>query len=64
MISNKTIKSIQPDEVYNLAAQSFVGASFDQPILTTNVNAMGALSVFEVVKEFSPHSKIYSMFLL
>lgn len=56
---NKTIKSIQPDEVYNLAAQSFVGVSFDQPILTTNVNAIGALSVFEAVKEFSPHSKIY-----
>jgi len=56
---NKTIKSIQPDEVYNLAAQSFVGVSFDQPILTTNVNAIGALSVFEAIKEYSPHSKVY-----
>ena len=56
---NKTIKYTQADEVYNLAAQSFVGASFDQPLLTSNVNGLGALGVFEAVKEFSPHSKIY-----
>jgi GDPmannose 4,6-dehydratase len=56
---NKTIKYAQADEVYNLAAQSFVGASFDQPLLTSNVNGLGALGVFEAVKEFSPHSKIY-----
>jgi GDPmannose 4,6-dehydratase len=56
---NKSIKYTQADEVYNLAAQSFVGASFDQPILTSNVNGLGALGVFEAVKEFSPHSKIY-----
>jgi len=56
---NKTIKYTQADEVYNLGAQSFVGASFDQPLLTSNVNGLGALGVFEAVKEFSPHSKIY-----
>jgi len=56
---NKAIKNIQPDELYNLAAQSFVGASFDQPILTSNVNALGALRVFEATKEYSPHAKIY-----
>ncbi|QDI88780.1 GDP-mannose 4,6-dehydratase [Candidatus Nitrosopumilus sp. SW] len=56
---NKVIKETQPDELYNLAAQSFVGISFDQPILTTNVNATGALSVFETVKESSNHTKIY-----
>lgn len=55
----KAIKKIQPDELYNLAAQSFVGASFDQPILTSNVNALGALSVFETVKELSSHTKVY-----
>jgi GDPmannose 4,6-dehydratase len=48
-----------PDEVYNLAAQSFVGASFDQPILTSNVTGLGAVAVFEAVKEFSPDSKVY-----
>ena len=56
---NKTIKSVQADEIYNLAAQSFVGASFDQPLLTTTVNGLGALGIFEAAKEFSPHSKIY-----
>jgi len=56
---NKAIKNAQADEIYNLAAQSFVGASFDQPILTSNVNALGALGVFEAAKEFSTHSKIY-----
>lgn len=56
---NKTIKNIQPDEVYNLAAQSFVGVSFDQPVLTTNVTGLGALNVFEAVKEFCPTSKVY-----
>jgi GDPmannose 4,6-dehydratase len=56
---NKTIKYTQADEVYNLGAQSFVGASFDQPLLTSNVNGLGALGIFEAVKEFTPHSKIY-----
>ena len=56
---NKTIKSVQADEIYNLGAQSFVGASFDQPLLTSTVNGLGALSIFEAVKEFSPNSKIY-----
>ncbi len=55
----KTIKYAQADEIYNLGAQSFVGASFDQPILTSNVNGLGALGVFETVKEVSPHSKVY-----
>jgi GDPmannose 4,6-dehydratase len=56
---NKAIKDTKPDEVYNLAAQSFVGASFDQPMLTSNVNGLGAIRLFEAVKEFSPDSKIY-----
>ncbi|MGH7884135.1 MAG: GDP-mannose 4,6-dehydratase [Thermodesulfobacteriota bacterium] len=56
---NKTIKSVQADEIYNLAAQSFVGASFDQPLLTSTVNGLGALGVFEAVKEFSSYSKVY-----
>ena len=50
---NKTIKYSQPDELYNLGAQSFVGASFDQPLLTSNVNGLGALGVFEAAKELA-----------
>lgn len=56
---NKAIKDTKPDEVYNLAAQSFVGASFDQPLLTSNVTGLGAIRLFEAVREFSPNSKIY-----
>jgi len=56
---NHIIKKVQADEIYNLAAQSFVGVSFVEPFLTSNVTGLGALRVFEAVREFSPHSKIY-----
>ena len=39
----RTIESIKPDEVYNLAAQSFVSPSFEQPMVTTEINANGVL---------------------
>lgn len=55
----KAINKIKPDELYNLAAQSFVGASFDQPLFTSDVNALGSLRVFETVNAISPHTKIY-----
>lgn len=53
------IKSIQPDEVYNLAAQSFVGASWDQSKLTTEVNALGVLYLLNAIRFFSPTTKFY-----
>lgn len=56
---NNAIKEAQPDEIYNLAAQSFVATSFKQPLLTSDVTGIGALRIFEAVKEFSPTSKIY-----
>lgn len=56
---NNAIKKSQPDEIYNLAAQSFVGTSFDQPFLTYDVTGLGAARIFEAVREFSPHSKVY-----
>ena len=56
---NNVIKNTQADEVYNLAAQSYVAFSFNQPILTSEVTGIGATRIFEAVKEFSPHSKIY-----
>lgn len=56
---NRLLKKIQPDEFYNLAAQSFVGASFDQPMLTANVDAMGVLRILEAIRTFSPHTKFY-----
>lgn len=53
------IKTIKPDEVYNLAAQSFVGASWDQAKVTTEINAMGVLYLLNAVKNFAPNAKFY-----
>lgn len=47
---SKLIKKIMPDEVYNLAAQSHVGVSFDLPEYTANVNALGTLRILEEIK--------------
>ena len=44
------IDKIHPDEIYNLAAQSFVGVSFDQPVTTTQINALGALHLLEAIR--------------
>lgn len=46
-------------EVYNLAAQSFVKASFDTPISTAEVTALGVLRVLETIKNISPNTKFY-----
>lgn len=53
------IKISQPDEIYNLAAQSFVGASFQQPILTSDVTALGVIRILETVKDIMPDAKFY-----
>ena len=53
------IRQSQPDEVYNLAAQSFVGASFQQPILTADITGIGTLRVINALKENSPSAKFY-----
>lgn len=53
------IKSTTPQEVYNLAAQSFVGSSWDQAKLTTEVNALGVLYLLNALKLFSPTTKFY-----
>jgi GDPmannose 4,6-dehydratase len=48
-----------PDEVYNLAAQSHVRISFDQPIYTANVTGIGTLNLLEAVKLIKPDTKVY-----
>ena len=53
------IRSIRPDEVYNLAAQSFVGDSWQMAKLTTEVNAVGVLYMLNALKQLSPTSKYY-----
>ncbi len=55
----QAIKQSQPDEVYNLAAQSFVTASFQQPILTADVTGIGVIRVLEAIKEYAPHARFY-----
>jgi GDPmannose 4,6-dehydratase len=53
------IQKIKPDEVYNLAAQSFVQASWDQPVLTGEFTALGVTRVLEAVKFGYPEARFY-----
>ena len=53
------IQKTNPDEIYNLAAQSHVRISFDQPIYTANVTGIGTLNLLEAVKLIKPSIKIY-----
>jgi len=53
------IQKTQPDEIYNLAAQSHVRISFDQPIYTAQVTGIGTLNVLEAVRLIKPDAKIY-----
>lgn len=55
----RVIEEVQPDEVYNLAAQSFVQASFEQPLLTSDINDTGTLRLLEVLREIKPNTKFY-----
>lgn len=55
----KALEKTTPDEVYNLAAQSFVGASFEQPILTSEVDAIGVLRLLEAIRVVNPSTKFY-----
>lgn len=53
------VKEIKPDEFYNLAAQSFVGISFKQPISTYQIDAMGVAYILDILKTISPETKFY-----
>lgn len=53
------VKNTEPDEIYNLAAQSHVRISFDQPIYTANVTGLGTLNLLEAVRVINPSIKIY-----
>lgn len=56
---NHAIKVSRPHEVYNLAAMSFVGLSWQEPIHTANVDAMGPLYMLEALRQHSPDTKMY-----
>lgn len=53
------IDKYQPEEFYNLGAQSFVALSFKQPHVTTQANANGVLHILEAIRQRSPHTKFY-----
>lgn len=57
--SIRMIKDIDPDEIYNLAAQSFVGVSFKQPVTTANITALGPLHLLEAIRILNPKIKFY-----
>lgn len=53
------VQKVQPDEIYNLAAQSFVGVSFDQPNSTTQITGIGALNLLEAIRLVNPKIRFY-----
>lgn len=55
----RIINDIRPDEIYNLAAQSFVGVSFSQPIATAHITGIGALNLLEAIRTINPKIKFY-----
>ena len=56
---NVALQAAQPDEIYNLAAQSFVPTSWNQPILTGDVTGLGALRLLEAARHVSKNARIY-----
>jgi GDPmannose 4,6-dehydratase len=55
----RALEALQPDEVYNLAAQSHVKVSFDMPEYTTDVTAIGVLRVLDAVRDLGLHPRVY-----
>ena len=55
----RTLEKVQPDELYNLAAQSFVALSFEQPTFTADVTGLGVGRVLEAVRSVNPEIKLY-----
>ena len=53
------VQKVQPDEVYNLAAQSFVGVSFEQPSTTAQITGIGALNLLEAIRLVNPRIRFY-----
>lgn len=57
--SVRLLQQAEPDEVYNLAAQSFVGVSFDQPNTTAQITGVGALNLLEAIRIVNPELRYY-----
>jgi GDPmannose 4,6-dehydratase len=55
----RLMERVEPDEVYNLAAQSFVGVSFDQPATTSQITGIGVLNLLEAIRIVNPKIRFY-----
>lgn len=55
----RLIASAEPHEIYNLAAQSFVGVSFDQPITTAQITGLGPVNILEAIRAINPAIRFY-----
>ncbi len=55
----ESIKLTKPDEIYNLAAQSFVGASFEQPLASAEITGLGVVKFLEAIRNIAPDVKFY-----
>ena len=57
--SIRMVMEIEPDEIYNLAAQSFVGVSFEQPLATAQITGIGCVHLLEAIRIVNPKIKFY-----
>jgi GDPmannose 4,6-dehydratase len=57
--SIRLLQNAQPDEVYNLAAQSFVGVSFEQPVTTAEITGVGPVNLLEAIRIVNPKIRFY-----
>lgn len=55
----RIVKEVQPREIYNLAAQSFVASSWRQPVVTSNVTGVGVLNILEAMRAEKPDARFY-----
>lgn len=55
----EALKKSDPDEIYHLSAQSFVGASFDQPLYTSDITGFGTVRLLEEIKKYNREIKVY-----
>ena len=55
----RILGQVKPDEIYNLAAQSFVASSWDQPILTAEITAVGVVNMLEAIRIGAPRARFY-----
>jgi len=56
---DEAIRTIEPNEVYNLAAQSFVPTSWNQPVLTSDITGVGVTRMLEAIRKYKPDARFY-----